>query len=114
YLTHFYLMISAGGALGGLLVGLVAPRVFHAFYELQLGLVACAALTWVVLWMDKELQWFRQWGYAVAVVTLAGTVALGVYLGKQTRDSEQGSRLLVRNFYGALKVKDSGPPTDLE
>src|SRR6185437_12029290 len=27
YLTHFYLMISAGGALGGLLVGLVAPRV---------------------------------------------------------------------------------------
>ena len=114
YLTHFYLMISAGGALGGLLVGLVAPRVFHAFYELQLGLVACAALTWVVLWMDKELQWFRQWGYAVAVVTLAGAVALGVYLGKQTRDSEQGSRLLVRNFYGALKVKDSGPPTDLE
>ncbi|HXS96282.1 MAG TPA: fused MFS/spermidine synthase [Candidatus Limnocylindrales bacterium] len=114
YLTHFYLMISAGGALGGLLVGLLAPRVFHAFYELQLGLVACAALTWVVLWMDKELQWFRQWGYAVAMVTLAGSLALGVYLGKQTRDSEQGARLLVRNFYGALKVKDSGPPTDLE
>ena len=26
YLTHFYLMISAGGALGGLLVALLAPH----------------------------------------------------------------------------------------
>ena len=35
YLTHFYLMISAGGAVGGLLVGLVAPHVFNALYELR-------------------------------------------------------------------------------
>ena len=31
YLTHFYLMISAGGALGGLLVGFVAPKT-HAIF----------------------------------------------------------------------------------
>lgn len=114
YLTHFYVMISAGGALGGILVGLVAPHFFHAFYELPLGLVACAALTWIVLWMDKDLAWFRRWGNAAAVLCLAGTVALAIYLGKQTRDSETGARLLVRNFYGALKVKDSGPATEFD
>ena len=37
YLTHFFLMISAGGALGGILVGLVAPHLFNALYELPLG-----------------------------------------------------------------------------
>ncbi|HLK67467.1 MAG TPA: fused MFS/spermidine synthase [Bryobacteraceae bacterium] len=49
YLTHFYLMISAGGAVGGLLVGLVAPHVFDALYELQIGLAACGLLTIIVL-----------------------------------------------------------------
>src|SRR5215471_14341325 len=49
YLTHFYLMISAGGAVGGLFVGLLAPHVFNALYELQLGLMLCALLTLVVL-----------------------------------------------------------------
>src|ERR1035438_9932006 len=34
YLTHFYVMIAAGGALGGLLVGLVAPHLFNALYEM--------------------------------------------------------------------------------
>ena len=52
-------MISAGGALGGLLVGLVAPHLFDALYELQIGLVLCALLTLVVLGGDTEYAWFR-------------------------------------------------------
>src|SRR5207237_640521 len=43
-LTAFYLWASAGGALGGLLVAVVAPLAFNAYYELGLGLVAVAAL----------------------------------------------------------------------
>ena len=39
-LTAFYLCTSGGGALGGLAVGLVAPRVFDGFYELPIGLGA--------------------------------------------------------------------------
>ena len=35
-------MISAGGALGGILVGLIAPHVFNALYEMPVGLVVCA------------------------------------------------------------------------
>ena len=38
-LTEFYLMMSAGGALGGVFVSLVAPLIFKTFFEWQLGLV---------------------------------------------------------------------------
>jgi hypothetical protein len=44
YLTHFYLSLAAGGALGGLLVGLVAPEIFSGYWELPLALIALAAL----------------------------------------------------------------------
>jgi SAM-dependent methyltransferase len=44
YLTHFYLSLAAGGAAGGLLVGLVAPLVFNSYLELPLALVALAGL----------------------------------------------------------------------
>ena len=48
YLTQFYLTISLGGALGGLFVGLVAPRIFPAYFELPLALVLLAALAVLV------------------------------------------------------------------
>src|SRR5581483_6901125 len=60
YLTHFYLMISAGGAVGGLLVGLIAPHVFPALYEFPLALAVIALLTLLVLSGDEEYSWFRQ------------------------------------------------------
>ncbi len=39
YLTEFYLLISAGGAAGGIFVGLVAPHIFNSFLEWNIGLV---------------------------------------------------------------------------
>src|SRR4029077_686573 len=50
YLTRFYLMISIGGAAGGLFVGLIAPRIFSTFVELPVALVACGALTALLTW----------------------------------------------------------------
>ena len=38
--TLFYLMVSLGGAVGGMFVAFIAPRVFHDYLELQVGLVA--------------------------------------------------------------------------
>lgn len=37
-LTSYYLLISAGGAIGGFLVAIVAPAIFDDYRELQLGL----------------------------------------------------------------------------
>jgi SAM-dependent methyltransferase len=114
YLTHFYVMIAAGGALGGLLVGLVAPRLFNALYEMPLGLVACAVLVVWVLRQDAELKWFQRWRQPAPIVAAVLTVALAVFVGLQIRDTVRGSREMVRNFYGALRVRDSGPATQLD
>ncbi len=114
YLTHFFLMISIGGALGGITVGLIAPYVFNAYYEMPVGLVVCAALVIIVLKRDKELEWFRHWQQPAVVGAMVLTVALATYTVLQLHNFQKGARVMVRNFYGSLKVKDSGPKSDLE
>jgi spermidine synthase len=50
FLTSYYLMLAAGGALGGVFVALVAPLVFNSYLEFHIGVWACAALLlWVCL-----------------------------------------------------------------
>jgi hypothetical protein len=43
-LTGYYLLIAAGGALGGLFVAVLAPLIFTDYYELHWGLAGCAVL----------------------------------------------------------------------
>ena len=43
-LTKFYLIVSAGGALGGLFVAVVAPLAFDGYYELGIGMTVLALL----------------------------------------------------------------------
>jgi len=113
YLTHFYLTISAGGALGGLAVGLVSPHVFNGYYEMPLGLVGCAGLILAVLKTDPALPWFRRWTQPAPIASLALTVILAVYVAIAWHQAMSGVRLQVRNFYGELTVKDSDPPTSI-
>ena len=54
YLTSFYLMLSAGGAVGGVFVAIIAPTIFPAYWEFQLGLWLTAALLLVVLFLDRS------------------------------------------------------------
>ena len=96
YLTSFYLMISAGGALGGIFAGLLAPNLFRGSFELQIGLAATAVLV-VLRFRRRTLQW------AVAGFATVGFVA---YLGTQVRQSTTGVRVMARNFYGGLRVRD--------
>lgn len=49
-LTGFYLAIAAGGALGGLLVAVIAPLVFSNYYELHWGVFLCGLL-FLVVWI---------------------------------------------------------------
>jgi hypothetical protein len=53
HLTSFYMAVAAGGAAGGIFVGLVAPRLFRAFWELPLGLWGCGLLFMAALARDK-------------------------------------------------------------
>ncbi|HET9023669.1 MAG TPA: fused MFS/spermidine synthase [Burkholderiaceae bacterium] len=98
YLTQFYLTISLGGALGGLFVGLIAPRLFPTTYELPLALMALAALALVVVWNNKFL-------IGPALVASLATAWYGseyfTFLGDDVI-------YMHRNFYGTLRVREQG------
>ncbi len=42
YLTGFYLAVATGGAIGGVLVAVVAPLLFDTYLEVEVGLGVCA------------------------------------------------------------------------
>jgi hypothetical protein len=98
YLTHFYLTLSAGGALGGLAVGLLAPRVFPAYFELPLALFALAAIaSWLVV--DNRTL------IGPALIASAATA----YSGWQYVDFvQQGTIVMQRSFHGTLRVRETG------
>lgn len=54
HLTLFYLLIAAGGALGGLFVSLVAPVIFNDFWEFQLMIPAGWMIIAYAWWYDEE------------------------------------------------------------
>ncbi len=98
HLTLFYLMLSIGGALGGTLVGLIAPTIFNAYYELPIGLFLCAVLTLAVLWRELSRFW------RVALVVLVAFY--GLRLTMISFDYVNGYRAVVRNFYSQTRVED--------
>ncbi len=106
YLTSFYLMLSIGGALGGVLVGLIAPRVLPGYFELAAALMACAVLMLAVI--D-----YRAWRVTVAV---CWAVAVGVTVASYTYVSsyQESARAMVRNFYGGLRVTEYDGGTEDE
>jgi MFS family permease len=53
-LTSFYLLVSAGGAIGSAFVALLAPQIFDRFWEFQIGLVGCAILLGVSVFRDRS------------------------------------------------------------
>ncbi|MCU0961485.1 MAG: fused MFS/spermidine synthase [Pirellulaceae bacterium] len=64
-LTLFYLLIAAGGALGGLFVALLCPLWFTSFVESDICLLGGALLAAYVLlqeWWRRERRWTSWWG----------------------------------------------------
>ena len=57
-LTSFYLAVSAGGALGGMLVALVSPLVFSSYLELNLSLLVGFGLALYVFADEARVHWF--------------------------------------------------------
>jgi hypothetical protein len=109
YLTSFYLMISLGGALGGIFVALIAPNLFRTFLELPIALTVCGVLAVITLW-DVEIPKLGPWPVRFALAI--GVGFLGGYLARMEIQDRQGYHLMVRNFYGALRVRDDDVGTE--
>jgi hypothetical protein len=97
-LAFFYLTVAAGGALGGVFVGLAAPNLFPIFLELPIGVVGTVFLALALLYGITSARRLIRLG----LVAVAAFVVSSTYSGGRT------SVVRERNFYGTLQIADSG------
>jgi hypothetical protein len=103
--TNFYLLLSLGSALGATFVGLVAPNVFRANYELAIGLVLAAILALAITW---------DFGFMARLFWAAGAAGL-LFVGiAQARVWRHDTLVQLRSFYGTLRVTETHWPPQAE
>jgi SAM-dependent methyltransferase len=87
YLTSFYLMVSVGGAIGGLLIGFAAPYFLNGLYDLPIVVSLTGFMLVYLLWRERgkassealEKTSFLNESYDRVVITVL-TGALFVYV----------------------------------
>ncbi|MEP6494680.1 MAG: fused MFS/spermidine synthase [bacterium] len=100
-LTVFYFCLAAGGALGAILVGVVAPSVLPGNYDLAIGLCFAAALGVAATWTS---------GAVARVFWFAVTAAMAWLVLVQVRNDRPNLIARTRNFYGTLRVTETSEP----
>ncbi|HWI36794.1 MAG TPA: fused MFS/spermidine synthase [Burkholderiales bacterium] len=98
HLTRFYLMISLGGALGAVLVAIVAPLTLPGYFEIGIALAVLSVIVALRLRSRAMVG-----GIAVAVATF-------VLAGKAAVDYSHGMRVMERDFYGVVRTADHLDP----
>jgi len=108
HLTRFYLMVSVGGALGGLAVNFVAPFVFKGFWELPLGYSLCWLLFLVVTFFNTKVN-HRRWEFILNRVLLLSMVIISSVRSYLLIHTDLDASLYrERNFYGVVSVREFG------
>ncbi len=112
FLTKFYLCISMGGAIGGLFVSQLAPRLFNGYWELHLGFGLLALLVTLQLF-----RWFTnrprvRWHYGVGLAWVALLIVLAVSLQRHIDSRSEDALAASRGFYGTLHVYEENVGTD--
>jgi spermidine synthase len=98
WLTRFYLMLSLGGALGAVLIAIVAPLVLPGYFEVNIALVLLA------LTMSLRLRGaWRLFGLAVFAVTTFFAV-------RGAQEYSRDMRTMQRDFYGVVRTRDRADP----
>ncbi len=100
YLTEFYLFISAGGALGGAFVAVVAPLTFSTYLEWPIGVAVTFVLSVGLLIPSTSGRMIRVIAYAgFGFVIAVGLLYIAVWSGGLARPLDQA-----RNFFGVVSV----------
>lgn len=128
YLTAYFMTMSIGGAVGGVLVNLVCPTVFTTFFELPLAMLAAAlvAAVFLVIEARRGIVAGRATGgngappagsaakpllLGGAGVVLALGAVVGVVYGQvggwigNAASERSGVVYRARNFYGLVSVQ---------
>jgi hypothetical protein len=101
-LTSFYLMVSLGGVLGGVLVTIMAPRIFSGYWEYHTALILAGILALWALFVDSAGRLTSRASLKAFVLAAALLVAAGAVY-KSGRAQTVG-RLRLRNFFGVKQV----------
>jgi SAM-dependent methyltransferase len=101
YLTRFYLMVSVGGAIGALLIGIAAPNLLSGYYEMGITLTACAVLLY---YRTLASRWW------IAGASLAVVVGTATFTVVNISDYISNARVKLRNFYGVVRTRDYANP----
>ena len=75
HLTTFYLMVSIGGALGGVFAAVITPYIFSGYWEFQLSIWGSVLLLLIVLRRDRQ-SWIHQRLPALSLAIFAVAVLL--------------------------------------
>jgi hypothetical protein len=96
--TMFYLLFAAGGAVGSFVVALVFPAVFSFNYDIAVVCFFTSFLVLACLWHS---------GWAVRLLWVTATVIMLFASVRLHFAYEQNTLVAVRNFYAALRVKQT-------
>lgn len=101
-LTRYYLMLTAGGAVGGLFASVVAPLIFKSVLEYPVALWLCAVVVAYIALSESSI--IRNYGYLLNILLLAWAVLFFGFIRISGRRT--GSRVIYseRNFYGSLRI----------
>ncbi|MCP4940871.1 MAG: hypothetical protein GY924_02665 [Planctomycetaceae bacterium] len=109
-LTQYYMLMSGGGAIGGIIVAIICPLLLTTHFELPLSLAFVTGMAFVIFfacrsWSRPEYDWSiaHRLRYAALSVIAAPLIAMAFASHDESIASE-------RNFFGVLKVlkDDSG------
>jgi len=100
HLTTFYLMVSIGGAFGGIFVSLVAPVIFNGYWEFFIGLGMTIAILLTVIRPHRVEDTFTRSRFIFVVFGLITVmlVIVGTFFS--------GALYSNRNFYGVIRVRE--------
>lgn len=103
YLTSFYLMVSVGGAVGGLLIGFAAPYFLNGLYDLPIVVSLTAFMLVYLLWLERGkasseavgTESFLSKGSDKAVVTILTLLLIG-YIALRLAAAKYGHPAILR------------------
>ena len=105
YLTEYYLLMSAGGALGGLAVSILAPMLFKTYFEWSLSLLGGFLLVSWFACRGLCSGWRGGKAWIARGVWLAVAVA-GLWLMKGWEWDFGERKERTRDFYGVLSISE--------
>ncbi|MCP4785995.1 MAG: hypothetical protein GY903_25920 [Fuerstiella sp.] len=106
YLTLFYVLVSAGGALGGAFVAIAAPQLFSGYYEYHASLFATcviALIAWCVqrVWNSTQSSTFWIWTLAASAQVLT---VVSWYFVPKSESLEEIDRTVYFGIYLLLQL----------